>query len=186
MWHACKFLWKYFNFKFYKFFYIIKQCFFRIFFTLFSKFLNIFLTCDALCSLCIKICFKTLWCTPMVLAWSVIIMKVVCASIFAVSICYSIYVHKLTAFAVSLLLYFSHLEPMCVYHHTVLRVFSLHGCLSFPSSFPFLLIVGGIVTQQLFLPKQSSEKEQRLCCNHQEDAFGSKYSYKPNNEKWPR
>ena len=56
----------------------------------------------------------------------------------------------------------------------------------FPSSFPFLLIVGGIVTQQLFLPKQSSEKEQRLCCNHQESVFGSKYAYKPNNEKWTR
>jgi hypothetical protein len=53
----------------------------------------------------------------------------------------------------------------------------------FPSSFPFLLIVGGIVTQQLFLPKQSSEKEQRLCCNHQESAFGSKYAYNRNNEK---
>jgi hypothetical protein len=45
----------------------------------------------------------------------------------------------------------------------------------FPSSFPFLLIVGDIVTQQLFLPEQSSEKEQKLCCNHQESAFGSKY-----------
>ena len=37
------------------------------------------------------------------------------------------------------------------------------------------------VYQQLFLPKQSSEEEQRLCCNHPESAFGSKYAYKSNN-----
>jgi hypothetical protein len=53
----------------------------------------------------------------------------------------------------------------------------------FPSSFPFLLIVGGIVTQQLFLPKQSSEKEQKLCFSHPEGAFDSKYAYNRNNEK---
>jgi hypothetical protein len=53
----------------------------------------------------------------------------------------------------------------------------------FPSSFPFLLIVGGIVTQQLFLPKQSSEKEQKLCRINPKSGFDSKYAYKLNNEK---
>jgi hypothetical protein len=41
---------------------------------------------------------------------SVNIMKVVCANIFATNIRYLIYVHKLTAFVVSLVLYFSHVE----------------------------------------------------------------------------
>ena len=142
MWDACKFLWKYFNFLILYFFYIIKQCFFRIFFTLFSKFLNIFLTCDALCSLCIKIYFQALWCTPMAFIRSVNIMKVVCANIFAMNIRYLIYVHKLTAFVVSLVLYFSHVElwTHVRLHHTVLRVFSLHGVgLSFSIFFSFLI-----------------------------------------------